>query len=275
MSASSGVSGGRGRLGEVGADRDQGSSEALEARDIHVRFGSVAAVTGVDLALNKGETLGVIGPNGAGKTTLVNAMTGFVDLTEGSVFLDGDEVSALKPFVLARRGVVRTFQGVRIFRDLTVFQNAEVGSLGMGVGRRLSRKRAEEALEAVDLIKSRFDRARVLPHGAQRRLELARAFAMQPYYLLLDEPAAGLSERESDSLMDSIRGFQAGSGAGVLLIEHDMRVIMGLCDRIQVLDFGRTITVGRPAAVRADAEVIAAYLGAADEGTVEVRHAQG
>ncbi len=228
----------------------------------------------MNLDLHSGEILGLIGPNGAGKTTLVNAVTGFVARTDGSIFLNGTEVSKLRPFLLARRGVVRTFQGARIFREMTVFQNAEVGPLGIGAGRRLSRTHAEEALAMVDLANVRHDIAGVLPHGAQRRLELARAFAMRPGYLLLDEPAAGLTERESDSLMDSIRAYQAASGAGVLLIEHDMRVIMGLCDRIQVLDFGKTITVGRPAEVRADAEVIAAYLGDPDEEAEEERHAQ-
>ena len=229
----------------------------------------------MNLEFHSGEILGLIGPNGAGKTTLVNAVTGFVARLEGSVFLDGREVSELRPFLLARRGLVRTFQGARIFRDMTVLQNAEIGALGMGAGRRMSIRHAEEALEMVDLIDARHQRARVLTHGAQRRLELARAFAMSPDYLLLDEPAAGLTERESDSLMDVIRAFQASSGAGVLLIEHDMRVIMGLCDRIQVLDFGRTITVGQPAEVRADAEVIAAYLGDAGDEPGEDRHARG
>ena len=237
------------------------NARGLNGLGINVVFSGVHAVEDVDLSVRAGEILGLIGPNGAGKTTLVNAITGFVPRSQGTVVMDGVDVSSLPPHRLALAGMVRTFQGVRVFPEMTVFENVEVGALHAGVRRNDARRIANEAMELMELGQSARDVARILSHGAQRRLEMARAIAMQPRYLLLDEPAAGLSEVESDQLMRSIRVFQESVGAGVLIIEHDMRVIMGLCDRIQVLDFGRTIRIGTPEEVRSDAEVVAAYLG--------------
>jgi branched-chain amino acid transport system ATP-binding protein len=233
----------------------------LEARDIHVDFDGVRAVDSVDVRLNRGETLGLIGPNGAGKTTLVNAITGFQRPTQGRVLVDGIDVTRWKPARLAEVGVVRTFQAIRVFPRLTVLENVEVGALKHTRRRATARQRAVELVSIWDLDRYASHRASTLPHGAQRRLGLARAIATRPRYLMLDEPAAGLSEAESDQLVSGIRAYQESSQAGVLIIEHDMRVIMGICDRIHVLDFGKTILVGTPRETRASADVIAAYLG--------------
>lgn len=248
----------------------------LNAHAIDVAFDGVHAVSGVDLTLNKGETLGLIGPNGAGKTTLVNALTGFQRLTGGRVELDNVDVTGWSPARLANAGLVRTFQGVRVFPRLTAFENVEVGALKHVKSRSDARRRAAEGLAVMGLDQFSSVRAEALPHGTQRRLAMARAFAAAPKYLLLDEPAAGLSEGESDALVRTIRWFHDSSDAGVLIIEHDMRVIMGICDRLHVLDFGKTLTVGPPEQVRSDAEVITAYFGGAhtdDESQMGSAHA--
>jgi branched-chain amino acid transport system ATP-binding protein len=239
---------------------------SLKADQIRVDFAGVAAVDHVDLELSGGEVLGLIGPNGAGKTTLVNALTGFVRPTSGSVFVDAVNVTDWAPHRLVGLGVVRTFQGVRIFPELTVLENVEIGSLGAGGRRGRARQAALENLNRFHLLGMASRSAGTLSHGEQRRLELARVTAMRPRYLLLDEPIAGLSEAEADHLMSFIQAFRQSSGASVLIIEHDMRVIMSLCTRIQVLNFGRTMMIGKPAEVRHDADVIAAYLGG-DEAT--------
>jgi branched-chain amino acid transport system ATP-binding protein len=243
-----------------------GETAGLRGHRILVDFDGLRAVNDVDLALARGETLGLIGPNGAGKTTLVNVMTGFQRPTSGRVEVDGIDVTGWNPARLAATGVVRTFQGIRVFRKLSVFENVEVGALNGQRNRGEARRRASEVISMMNLEDRASQPAMALSHGEQRRLGLARAFALQPRYLLLDEPAAGLSEAESDELVRSIRAFHEMTHAGVLLIEHDMRVIMGVCDRIHVLDFGRTLKVGTPDGVRADAQVMTAYLGG-DETT--------
>jgi len=237
-----------------------GAAGLLRAGGITVRFAGLTAVDGVDLELAPGETVGLIGPNGAGKTTFVNALTGFQMPDEGRVEVDGEEITALSPEARARVGVVRTFQGARLFTDLTVFENAEVSGVGIGRPRREARERAAAALEAVGLTQLAESRAGDITTGQERRLQVARAIAMRPRYLFLDEPAAGLNEGETDELIETIAALPSPS-CGVLLIEHDMRVIMGSCDRIVVLDQGRVIKVGSPAEVRADQRVIDAYLG--------------
>jgi branched-chain amino acid transport system ATP-binding protein len=236
-------------------------ASTLHAQSVRVAFDGVRAVDDVDLTLETGETLGLIGPNGAGKTTLVNGLTGFQRLTSGRVVMDDVDVTGWSPFRLASAGLVRTFQAVRIFPNLTVFENVEVGALKHVKKRAAARRRAAEALSTVELDDVATALAGTLSHGMQRRLALARAFASGPKYLLLDEPAAGLSEGESDALVRTIRWFHSASNAAVLIIEHDMRVIMDVCDRIHVLDFGKTLMVGTPEEVRSDAEVITAYLG--------------
>jgi branched-chain amino acid transport system ATP-binding protein len=235
--------------------------ETLCGEGIEVHFEGVKALDGVDLVLHRGEILGLIGPNGAGKTTLVNALTGFQAPTGGRLLLGGEDVTGRPAHRLARAGVARTFQSGRSVPDLTVFENVLAGPVGLGVRRREARERARDALTAVGLPGRDDELARSLSSGQERRLEVARAIAMRPRFLFLDEPAAGLNEGESDELVATIAELPERLGCGVLVIEHDMRVIMGLCGRLQVIDYGRTISEGAPEIVRADPAVIAAYLG--------------
>jgi branched-chain amino acid transport system ATP-binding protein len=233
----------------------------IRAENVRVYFVGVKAVDGVDLTLRAGELLGLIGPNGAGKTTLVNALTGFQKPTGGRVFLDDLEITGWAPQKIGRHGVGRTFQGVRVFRELTAFENVELGALGVGASRKEARRRASELLERMDLADRADRKAGSLPYGDERRIGLLRVLAMMPSLLMLDEPAAGMNETESHALMAAIADIRDEFGCGVLVIEHDMRVIMRLCERIQVLDYGKTISVGTPAEVQRDPGVITAYLG--------------
>jgi branched-chain amino acid transport system ATP-binding protein len=239
-----------------------GAGTSLAGENIGVHFEGVRALDGVDLSLARGEVLGLIGPNGAGKTTLVNALTGFQPPTTGRLLLEGDDVTRTSAHRLARAGIARTFQSGRSFPDLTVFENVEVGAVGVGVKRQEARRRAREALAELGLADRTDMLAGSLSSGEERRLQVARALAMRPRYLFLDEPAAGLNESEGDELVGAVAALPERLGCGVLVIEHDMRVIMGLCHRIQVLDHGVTISIGTPEEVRADQAVIEAYLGA-------------
>lgn len=235
--------------------------ELFEARRVSVDFDGLRAVDRVDLVLRRGEILGLIGPNGAGKTTLLNVMSGLQRPTEGGVFVDGREVTRWAPYRLARQGVGRTFQGVRLFNGLSVIENVEAGAVGVGVKRKEARQRALELLQWMHLWEKATWRADALPYGDERRLGMLRALAMHPRFLLLDEPAAGLDETESDELMGAIASVRERFGCGILVVEHDMRLIMHLCDRVQVLDYGKTISIGTPEQVQADPAVITAYLG--------------
>jgi branched-chain amino acid transport system ATP-binding protein len=235
--------------------------ELLEAHGLKVHFGGVHAVDGVDLALRKGEILGLIGPNGAGKTTLVNALSGFQKPTSGKVVLNGRDVTGMSPERLARRGLARTFQSVRLFPGLTVLENVEYGGVGVGMRRPAARRWARELLERLSLADKADLYATGLPHGLERRLGLVRALAAKPTFLLLDEPAAGLNEQESDELVASLTLIRDDFSCALVVIEHDMRLIMRLCERIQVLDYGKTISIGTPAEVRSDPAVLTAYLG--------------
>jgi len=239
-----------------------GAGTSLAGENIGVHFEGVRALDGVDLSLARGEVLGLIGPNGAGKTTLVNALTGFQPPTTGRLLLEGEDVTRTPAHRLARAGIARTFQSGRSFPDLTVFENVEVGAVGVGVKRQEARRRAREALAELGLADRTDMLAGSLSSGEERRLQVARALAMRPRYLFLDEPAAGLNESEGDELVGAVAALPERLGCGVLVIEHDMRVIMGLCHRIQVLDHGVTISIGTPEEVRADQAVIEAYLGA-------------
>jgi branched-chain amino acid transport system ATP-binding protein len=233
----------------------------LEARGVHVRFAGVHAVAGIDLALSAGEVVGLIGPNGAGKTTLVNVLSGFQRPTEGGVRLDGADVTRWPPHRRGRAGIGRTFQSVRVFAGLTVLENLESASYAAGRSRRAAARDAAELLDLVGLGRVAASRAGALAYGQERRLGIARALAAGPRFLLLDEPAAGLNEQESDELLELLRGLPADRGVALLVIEHDMRLIMRLCDRLHVLDHGRTIATGRPAEVARDPAVLDAYLG--------------
>lgn len=236
-------------------------AQLLEVRGLRVYFGGIHAVDDVDLVLRKGEILGLIGPNGAGKTTLVNALSGFQKPSAGSVRLDGTDVTGWSPHRLARRGLARTFQSVRLFPDLTVLENVELGGVGVGMRRPAARIWARDLLERLKLDDKASIYATGLPHGLERRLGIVRVLAAKPAYLLLDEPAAGLNEQESDELVAALSLIRDDFSCALMVIEHDMRVIMRLCERIQVLDHGKTISVGTPAEVRSDPAVLTAYLG--------------
>jgi branched-chain amino acid transport system ATP-binding protein len=234
----------------------------LVAEGIRVHFEGVRAVDGVDLTLERRQIMGLIGPNGAGKTTFMNAVSSFVPLTGGRVHLDGIDVTGWAPHKLVARGLVRTFQDVATFPGLTVFENIELGALGAGLSRRKARIRAWELLENLELRDVALLPASALPHGDERRLGIARAVAVEPKFLLLDEPAAGLDDAESLALTGTIARMRDELGCGILLVEHDMRIIFRVCEQIQVLDYGKSIAVGTPEEIRTDRRVVAAYLGA-------------
>ena len=239
--------------------------DRLEGRQISLQFDGIKAIDGVDVFVDRGEIVGLIGPNGAGKTSLLNVLSGFLRPTAGQIFLSGTDVSRLPPHRLSRRGLVRTFQNNRLFHRLTVFGNVEVSALGARASRSEARRIAGELLDRMHLTEAAHQRATSLSHGQERRLGIARALAMKPRFLLLDEPAAGLNESESDDLLRSLTAFRDEFSLGLLVIEHDMRLIMRLCERIQVLDHGKTIAIGTPAEVRANPGVVTAYLGTTKE----------
>jgi len=243
-----------------------GPNRILQATDIAVRFGGLTAIDGVSLALAGGEILGLIGPNGAGKTTFVNVVTGFQRPTRGQVRLDDADITGLPAHRVARAGLARTFQAVRLFRDLTVAENLEAAAVGVGCSRLRARARARDVLEWIRFAHKAEHRADSLPYGEERRVGIARALAMAPKFVLLDEPAAGLADAECEDLMGLIRRMPADHGCGVLLIEHNMQVVMGVCDRIHVIDVGRTIAEGTPDEIQRHPEVLRAYLGHGSEG---------
>ena len=233
----------------------------LAARGIRVHFEGVKAVDGVDLDVSTGQILGLIGPNGAGKSTLVNALSGFQPPTEGEVDMGDQPVTGWSPQRLARRGLVRTFQAVRLFGRLSVLENVEAGGVAGGLRLRAARRQAHEILARFGLDTRSASPAASLPLGQERLLGVARAMATSPRIVLLDEPAAGLNETEGDELLDVLVKLRNEDGCGLLVIEHDMRFMMRLCERIQVLDAGRTISIGTPDEVRSDPAVLTAYLG--------------
>lgn len=240
-----------------------GSAENYSGQAVAVHFEGVKAVDNVDIDIYRGEILGLIGPNGAGKTTLVNALTGFTPLTSGTLTLGGQDLTGLPPHKIARRGVFRTFQGVRLFTNLTAIENVEVAAVSTGLPRRAARSAALEALDLLGITRHADTLANRLPYGDERRLALARSVVSNPRFLLLDEPAAGLDENESRELADIIRQLRVNLDNGIMIIEHDMNVIMGICDRIHVVDRGQTIAVGAPEHIRTNEAVISAYLGSA------------
>jgi branched-chain amino acid transport system ATP-binding protein len=202
----------------------------------------------------------------------MNAVSNFVHLTAGTVTLGGTPVTSWHPERLAKNGLVRTFQDVATFPALTVFENVELGALGAGLSRARARHRATELLEKLGLRHLATLRAAALPHGEERRVGIARAVACSPRFLLLDEPAAGLDDDESLQLAETIAGIRNDIGCGVLLVEHDMRIIFRVCERIQVLDYGKSIAVGSPDEIRKNPQVIAAYLGQRGAQIAEAHH---
>jgi len=217
----------------------------------------------VTLELHRHEVVGLIGPNGAGKTTLVNVLTGFDFPTSGTVELEGHDVTAWSPHRRGRVGLARTFQHSRSFGALSVRENVEVAALGSGAGPREARRRADSLLELLGLRDRENQPAGSLAHGEERKLGVARALAIRPRFLLLDEPAAGLPEAEVPEFTKVVRSVRDEHEAGVLLIDHNMALVMDVCDRIQVLDQGRTLAEGTPAEIRGNLDVAAAYLGEA------------
>jgi branched-chain amino acid transport system ATP-binding protein/branched-chain amino acid transport system permease protein len=233
----------------------------LRAEGISLAFSGLKVLREIDLELEPGEALGLIGPNGAGKTTLVNVLSGFQAPDSGTVTLDGVDVTGRSPTRLAHDGLGRTFQAALPFPHLSGLESVAVGAMGMGIGRRGAVAVAADVLGRLGLLEQAALPAGSLPPGGQRLLGVARALAIQPRYLLLDEPAAGLNEAECEELVEILRNVLKDFGCGMLLIEHDMSTVMKLCPRVQVLDDGMTLRVGTPEEVQADPAVVEAYLG--------------
>ena len=251
-------------------------SELLKTSGVSKVFGGLKAVSNFDMEINEGELIGLIGPNGAGKTTAFNLLTGVYQPTTGTIDFNGKSIIGLKPYEITGRGIARTFQNIRLFSELTVLDNVKIAydihancsliESVLRVGRYLKEEKDIEQ-KSLDLLKifkldnKAYEVAKNLPYGAQRRLEIARALATKPKLLLLDEPAAGMNPQETQELMNMIRWIRKEFGLTILLIEHDMSLVMGICERIYVLEYGSIIASGTPDEIKTNPEVIRAYLG--------------
>ena len=248
----------------------------LEVKNLAIQFGGLRAVDDFDLTVEKGELYGLIGPNGAGKTTVFNLLTGEYKPNEGVILLDGKDITGKSTIEINQAGIARTFQNIRLFKGLSVLDNVKIGlhnqypySTAAGILRlpayhrqeKAMNEKAMELLRVFDLASEAETLSSSLPYGKQRKLEIARAMATNPKLLLLDEPAAGMNPNETEELMEDIRYVRENFDMTILLIEHDMRLVAGICEKLTVLNFGRILTQGETKTVLSDPEVIQAYLG--------------
>lgn len=250
-------------------------SALLELKNITICFGGLVAVNGVSLEVREGEVVALIGPNGAGKSTIFNVITGIYPPTSGKVLFRDKDITGLKPYAITDRGIARTFQNIRLFKNLSVLDNVKIGCHcrgragifgalsrhpGVKTEEKVMRDKSLKAMDIVDLTGKKDELAKNLSYGEQRRLEIARALASEPMLLLLDEPAAGMNPQEKQTLMQMVQRIRR-IGITIFLVEHDMKFVMSLSDRVDVLDYGSKIASGSPSEIQRDAQVIAAYLG--------------
>ena len=245
----------------LATDVERRPGESLRASSVSRSFDGVRALSDVTLEVRQHEVVGLIGPNGAGKSTLVNVLTGFDRPDQGTVQLAGREITGWSAPRRARAGLVRTFQHSRSFGSVSVRENVEVAALGVGASSREARRRADRLLELLSLAPVAETQAAALSHGDERRLGVARVLATEPSFVLMDEPAAGLPEAEVPEFAEVVRSLRDEHETGVLLIDHNVALVMGVCDGIHVLDQGRTLAAGAPEEIRANLDVAAAYLG--------------